>query len=103
MVDSLLFDAKVQMHENLSSNPDEYRRLLKELLVQGLIKMIEPTVWLKVRESDLDLVREVVDEAIEEYKAVMLKEVAVLEGKTDIPCTVNVDDKSFLPEWNADD
>ena len=26
-----------------------------------------------------------------------------LEGKSDIPCTVTVDDKNFLPEFNAED
>jgi hypothetical protein len=30
----------------------------------------------------------------------MLKEVAALTGKTTIPCSVLVDEKNFLPEWN---
>lgn len=33
----------------------------------------------------------------------MLAEVKALEGKDDIPCNVTIDEKNFLPEWNADD
>lgn len=33
----------------------------------------------------------------------MLSQVVALEGKDDIPCTITVDDKKFLPEFNAED
>lgn len=33
----------------------------------------------------------------------MLSQVQALEGKDDIPCTVTVDDKNFLPEFNPTD
>lgn len=33
----------------------------------------------------------------------MLSQVKALEGKDDIPCTVTIDSKKFLPEYNAED
>ena len=63
LVDSLLFDAKVAMNERMESDPDAYKKLCKELLVQGLIKMIEPVVILKLRQSDLSTIQEIIDEA----------------------------------------
>lgn len=65
--------------------------------------MIEPQVILKVRKSDLALIKGLINDAIKKYKEIMLKEVASLNGKKDIPCTVIVDEKNFLPEWNAAD
>ena len=68
LVDSLLVDAKAEMHEVMKKDPSSYKTLLKGLLVQGLIKMIEPTVWLRVRESDQSVINDVIPEAIAEYK-----------------------------------
>jgi V-type H+-transporting ATPase subunit E len=56
LVESLQLEAKKKMAENLKQNPKSYSELLKNLLVQGLIKMIEPTVILRVRKSDLKLI-----------------------------------------------
>jgi len=60
-------------------------------------------VTLRVRESDVELIQGVIDDAVAQYKEMMLAEVKALEGKEDIPCNVIIDDKNFLPEWNADD
>ena len=62
--------------------------------------MIEPVITLKVRKSDLSIVKSIVNCAIKEYKALMIKEVEPLLGKTDIICSVLIDEKNFLPEWN---
>lgn len=42
LVDSLQADAKVKLNERLTKDKSRYETLLKSLLVQGLIKMIEP-------------------------------------------------------------
>ena len=48
-VEELRRDAKVKLYEKVSGDQDAYKKLLKELLVQGLIKMLEPRLFLKVR------------------------------------------------------
>ena len=58
---------------------------------------------LRCRESDVGILSSIVDEAVSEYKEKMLSQVQALEGKSDIPCTVTVDDKNFLPEFNEQD
>ena len=103
LVESLLHESKVKMAERLAGDEDSYRELLKQLLVQGLIKLIEPTVTLKVRESDKDLVESIIEDAIATYKELMLSQVKALEGKDDIPCKVIIDENNFLPEWNAEE
>lgn len=103
LVESIQNAAGVQMAERLANNESEYSTLLHKLLVQGLIKLIEPKVTLRCRQSDVGLMSGVIDDAVAEYKEAMLSQVKALEGKDDIPCVVTVDDKNFLPEFNSDD
>lgn len=65
--------------------------------------MIEGSVTLRVRESDVDLIESQIEKAVSIYKEKMLREVVALQGKDNIPCKVTIDKKNFLPEWNADD
>lgn len=103
LVESLQNAAGLQMAERLANNSDEHSTLLKNLLVQGLIKLIEPKVTLRCRQSDVSILSGVIDEAVAEYKESMLSQVKALEGKDDIPCVVTVDDAHFLPEFNGED
>ena len=103
LVESLQLAAKKQLAEKIAEDNDAYAELLKNLLVQGLIKLIEPTVTLRVRESDKDLIEGLIDDAIAEYKELMLAQVKALEGKDDIPCKVLIDENNWLPEWNEED
>ncbi|CAL0312603.1 unnamed protein product [Lupinus luteus] len=51
----------------LSSNDTLYRNLLKDLIVQSLLRLKEPAVLLRCREDDLHVVEEVLDSAAQEY------------------------------------
>ena len=88
------------MHNNLQSNPNAYGELIKNLLVQGLIKLFEPSMILRVRKSDLQLVKSQIGAATKIYKELMLSQVVAFKDKKDIPCRVSVDEENFLPEWN---
>ena len=72
LVESLQAQAGVQMAERLANNQQEYADLLKNLLVQGLIKLIEPKITLRCRQSDVAILSGVINEAVQEYKASML-------------------------------
>ncbi|XP_047308349.1 V-type proton ATPase subunit E-like [Impatiens glandulifera] len=52
----------------LTANDDNaYKELLKGLIIQSLLRLKEPSVLLRCREIDADLVDSVLDEAKEEY------------------------------------
>lgn len=55
---------------NISQTP-QYTALLKQLIIQGLIKIEEPVVQLMCRTEDKALVRGVVSDAVKEYKTLM--------------------------------
>ena len=84
----------------MERDKQKYKKLLQELLVQGLIKMIEPRLILKCRKSDEKMLREVIEPAIKIYKKEMMGHVKALSNLKDIPCKVDVDTKNYLPEWN---
>uniref|UniRef100_M8BUQ3 V-type proton ATPase subunit E n=1 Tax=Aegilops tauschii TaxID=37682 RepID=M8BUQ3_AEGTA len=52
---------------NISSNHHEYRNLLKELVVQGLLRLKEPAVLLRCRKEDHHNVESVMHSAKNEY------------------------------------
>ena len=91
------------MATRLVNDEAMYSELLKKLLVQGLIKLIEAKVTLRCRQSDVSILSGIIDDAVAEYKEAMLSQVKALEGKDDIPCVVTIDDSRFLPEFNAED
>ena len=78
-VESLLHDAKIELNVQIQDQ-EVYGKLIKDLLVQGLIKLMEPSVLLKVRECDIDIIESQIEEAVAEYKEAILREVKAFEG-----------------------
>ncbi|KAI4315498.1 hypothetical protein L6164_028298 [Bauhinia variegata] len=52
---------------NVSRDHHVYRNLLKDLIVQSLLRLKEPSVLLRCRKDDLHLVEQVLDSAAQEY------------------------------------
>jgi len=103
LVEGLQHEAKLKMHAKMTTDQTAYRTLLKNLLVQGLIRLIEADVTLRCRKSDVAHVEAIIDPAIKQYKELMITQVKALKGREDIPCKVKVDKEHFLPEWNEAD
>ncbi|KMZ57919.1 V-type proton ATPase subunit E1 [Zostera marina] len=72
---------------NISDNPNSYKFLLKDLIVQSLLRLKEPSVLLRCRKVDSALVQSVLEEAKMEYA----KKANVRNPN------VIVDDRVFLP------
>ncbi|WOL17088.1 V-type proton ATPase subunit E-like [Canna indica] len=71
----------------ISNNQQAYKKLLKNLIVQSLLRLKEPAVLLRCRKDDLKLVESVLQVAKEEYAK-----------KTNISYPdIVVDNKIFLP------
>lgn len=72
LVEGLQNDAKIKMHEKMTRDTAAYKTLLKQLLIQGLIRLIEADVTLRCRKSDVAHVEAIIDDSIKEYKKLML-------------------------------
>ena len=98
LTESLKGEMKKEFREVTSKDEEAYKQLLKQLLIQGLIKMMEATIVIRCREADKDLIQDIVDESIDTYKNMIIEQVVRFRGKSadDIPCKVKIDDKNFL-------
>ncbi|KAE9620364.1 putative H(+)-transporting two-sector ATPase [Lupinus albus] len=86
MVNSMKDDAKKALLR-VSNDKKAYKKLIKDIIVQGLIRMREPSVILRCREGDRKLIESVLEEAKKEYS-----EKANVQGPTII-----LDNRVFLP------
>ncbi|CAJ1937331.1 unnamed protein product [Sphenostylis stenocarpa] len=74
-------------HLTLSHHDHVYRNLLKDLIIQCLLRLKEPSVLLRCRKDDLHLVEHVLDSAGQEYA-----------GKANVePPEIIVDNQVYLP------
>ena len=95
----LFKDARARIVKLQQQDNRMYADLIKNLIVQGLIKLMEPEVHIRCRKSDLKIVQSSIAKATEEYQQLMKAEVKSLRGKT-VPITIIVDEVKFLPEFN---
>jgi V-type H+-transporting ATPase subunit E len=55
LVDDLRLEYKVNMHDKFKHDQHAHKKLLSDLLLQGLIKLCEPKVRLVCRTEDIEL------------------------------------------------
>ena len=101
MVESLQNEARAKLHDMVVNDKAKYKDLLRKSILQSLIKLMEVNVTLRCRKSDLGLVKDVLEDAIQQYRKMMSTEVKAFEGK-DVPCKVKIDEKNFLPEYSEE-
>ena len=101
-VESSFRDSKNELAEFIKKNPAEYKELLKKLICQGLIKLMEAQVVVQVRKSDEPLVKEILQDSANLYKKIMKDNVKILQGQ-EPPCEVIIDSTVYLPEYNPTD
>ncbi|XP_004265039.1 V-type proton ATPase subunit E 2 [Orcinus orca] len=76
LVSELLNDAKLRL-SRLVADPVFYQGLLDKLVLQGLLRLLEPVVIVRCRPQDLLLVEAAVQKAIPQYTTVSHKRVEV--------------------------
>lgn len=78
--------------EGVRSNPAEYKRLVKALIVQGLARLREEQVLVRCREADVPIVMEVMDDAVSAYSEIMERDIGVPHA-----CNLRIDDEVLPP------
>ena len=100
-VEESFTESKKGLAQYFSENTDEYKNLLKSLICQGLIKMMEGEVHLSCRKSDEDLINEVLEDAMAMYREKMAAEVKMLKGR-EPPVSIIINEKAYLPEYDEE-
>ncbi|XP_045405489.1 V-type proton ATPase subunit E 2 [Lemur catta] len=76
LISELLHDAKMRLSQ-IVEDPDIYQELLDKLVLQALLRLLEPVMIVRCRPQDLLLVEAAVQKAIPEYMMVSQKDVEV--------------------------
>lgn len=92
--DALLKELKQEVTNRLaevSKNP-KYPDLIKTLIIEGLITIMEPKVEVRCRQVDLNIVQRQLQPALEEFKALMKQECNLVPE-----VVVSLNSSDFLP------
>ena len=73
-MEDLRRSAREKMEADFNKSNPQYCETLKKLIVQGMIKLLEEEVELKVREDEVSLVQAMIDDCETEYSEVMMRE-----------------------------
>ncbi|XP_012509273.1 PREDICTED: V-type proton ATPase subunit E 2 [Propithecus coquereli] len=76
LISELLHDAKLRLSK-IVEDPDIYQELLDKLVLQALLRLLEPVMIVRCRPQDLLLIEAAVEKAIPEYMMVSQKDVEV--------------------------
>jgi len=95
IVENLKTDLKNKVKKEMKADQAKYKELLKNLLIQGLIKLMEGQIFIRCRKQDVEIIKSIQDEAVKAYKDMIIKEVVRFKGKStdDIPCNIVIDSK----------
>lgn len=63
-----IFDSAKEELKKISSKEKEYKPILHSLILEGLLKLLEPSVIIRCREKDTSVVKSLADAVAKEYK-----------------------------------
>ena len=95
-VNSVFEEAKAHLVKKIKNNPEEYKKILKDLLIQGFIRLLDDKINILCKKEDYDLVKSLLDEAKNEFLEKLKKEAKKSVQINDFQVTL--DEKFFLPE-----
>ena len=95
-VNDVFEEAKIQLSNKIKNNPEEYKKMLKDLLIQGFIRLLDDKINVLCKKEDFELVKSLLDEAKNEFLEKMKKEAKKSVQINDF--NVTLDEKFFLPE-----
>ena len=95
-VNSVFEEAKNQLSLRIKNDQNEYKKVMKDLMIQGFIKLLEDKINIICKKEDLDLVNELVEDAKEEFLDKLKKEAKKSINLSNMEITV--DTKYHLPD-----
>ncbi|KAK4208779.1 V-type proton ATPase subunit E [Rhypophila decipiens] len=85
-----IFEAAQQKLGDAAKDKDKYQEILKNLILEGFYDMNEPTLQVRARKADYDLVKSAIEAASKEYKE-----------KVDKDISAEIDESEPLAEGSA--
>lgn len=94
-VNQVFDDAKSQLVKRIRGQPEDYKNVLKNLLIQGFIKLLEENVNVICKKDEYDLVVSLIEPAKQIFLEMLSKQSRKFKN---FQINVNVDTKYHLPD-----
>jgi V-type H+-transporting ATPase subunit E len=94
-VNSVFDDVRQGLINKIKNKPDDYKIILKDLIMQGLFKLLEENVQIICKECDYQTVITVKEEAKKGFLALLAKESDMFKN---FNVNITVDTKYYLPK-----
>ena len=62
---------KYKLQQHMTENKEQYFKTVKDLILQGMIKLIEPSLQIKCRREDVDDIKYMLEDLQEDYHKFM--------------------------------
>jgi V-type H+-transporting ATPase subunit E len=73
----------------------EYQKLIKELILQGMVKMLESVCFIRIRQQDVKFVKLILQECEQNFHKLMKEETG-----REYTCSLQIDETEYLTnEW----
>lgn len=92
LLDNLKSETETKLRENIKDK-NKYSNLIKNLIVQGMLRLLEKKIVIKCKEEDVALIKGLLDDCKKEYKAFLKKNV---DKEPNVE--LEVSDKMFLED-----
>jgi V-type H+-transporting ATPase subunit E len=86
LIEVLATETLTKIKNFAKADNKDYRELIKKLILQGMVKLLEPVVIVQVRQGDVEFVKKLTKDLEQEYSKLM-KEQTGEEYK----CTIEID------------
>jgi vacuolar-type H+-ATPase subunit E/Vma4 len=94
-VNTVFEEARTHLLQKIKTQPDYYKTVMKNLLVQGFIKLLDENVNIICKKEDYDLVTSLVEESKKIFIEMLTRESIKYKH---FHLNVLVDKKYFLPD-----
>jgi vacuolar-type H+-ATPase subunit E/Vma4 len=94
-VNNVFDEARHHLLTRIKNKPNDYKVVLKNLMIQGFIKLLEENVNIVCKKDDYDIVTGAVDQAKNEFLDLIKRESKTFKN---MKLNITVDQKYYLPD-----
>jgi V-type H+-transporting ATPase subunit E len=94
-VNNVFDEARQQLQQRIKGKSNDYKTVIKNLIIQGLIKLLEENVTIFCKKDDYEIVNSVIDQAKTEFLDLLKRE---SKRYKNFDTNIVVDTKYYLPD-----
>ncbi len=94
-VNSVLDEVRTGLINRIKNKPEDYKQVLRDLIIQGLVKLLEDEVHIICKKSDFNVISSLIGECKVAFNNLIEKESNKAKF---INLKITIDEKYFLPD-----